>query len=89
MRSAGLVLALLIGTAVAAAVTVDGKRLFTAGKVKSAPAITFLWTTRFPLGGQLLIDSELLLSSHMHLEVETGWFAQVAAAHIMLSQQTW
>lgn len=51
MRSAALVFALLIGTAVAAVATVDGKRFFNGKNIASAPAITFLWTKRFPLGG--------------------------------------
>lgn len=50
MRSAAIVFALLIGTAVAAVATVDGKRFFNGKNIASAPAITFLWTKRFPLG---------------------------------------
>jgi xanthine/uracil permease len=50
MRSASIVFALLIGTAVAAIATVDGKRFFNGKNIASAPAFTFLWVKRFPLG---------------------------------------
>lgn len=50
MRSAALVIALLVGTGVAAVATVDGNRFFNGKNVQSAPAITFLWVKRFPLG---------------------------------------
>lgn len=50
MRSAAIVFALLIGTAVAAIATVDGKRFFNGNNMASAPAFTFLWVKRFPLG---------------------------------------
>jgi xanthine/uracil permease len=50
MRSAAIVFALVIGTAVSAIATVDGKRLFNGAGMTSAPAVTFLWVKRFPLG---------------------------------------
>ncbi|KAF8067194.1 uapA [Scenedesmus sp. PABB004] len=50
MRNASLVLALLIGIAVAAAVRVDGKRFLTGTIVRAAPPIVFLWVKTFPLG---------------------------------------
>jgi hypothetical protein len=50
MRSAAIVFALVIGTAVAAIATVDGKRLFNGNAIRNAPVITFLWVKTFPLG---------------------------------------
>lgn len=50
MRSAAIVFALVIGTAVSAIATVNGQRLFNGAAMKSAPAITFLWVKRFPIG---------------------------------------
>lgn len=50
MRNASLVLALLIGVIVSAIVKVDGKSFLTADLLNASPAITFLWTKRFPLG---------------------------------------
>lgn len=50
MRSAAIVFALVIGTAVAAIVKVDGARFFNSNAIRNAPAITFLWVKTFPLG---------------------------------------
>jgi xanthine/uracil permease len=50
MRSAAIVFSLVLGTAVSAAVVIDGKRMFTGAAMRSAPAITFLWVHRFPIG---------------------------------------
>lgn len=50
MRSAAIVFALVIGTAVAAIATHQGKRFFTGSAINAAPAITFLWVKTFPLG---------------------------------------
>lgn len=43
-------LALLIGLAVSAIVRVDGKSFITGDIIAQAPAVTFLWVKRFPLG---------------------------------------
>lgn len=51
MRNASLVLALFIGTAVAAAVKVNGKSFITGTILQQSPVITFLWVKTFPLGG--------------------------------------
>lgn len=50
MRNASVILALLLGYLVTACITFEGKKYVTTGKIDNAPAITFLWTTTFPLG---------------------------------------
>lgn len=66
MRSAALVLALLIGSAVAAGVRVDGKSFFNGKAIRSAPGITFLWVKRFPLGESQVCTGHQLPPATVH-----------------------
>eukprot|EP00878_Enallax_costatus_P046839 GHUV01057139.1.p1 GENE.GHUV01057139.1~~GHUV01057139.1.p1 ORF type:complete len:408 (+),score=89.00 GHUV01057139.1:139-1224(+) len=50
MRNASLVLSLVVGLIFSAVFTVDGKGFLTGEKIAAAPAFTFLWVKRFPLG---------------------------------------
>ncbi|KAG2500997.1 hypothetical protein HYH03_000819 [Edaphochlamys debaryana] len=50
MRNASVIIALLFGYFIAAVTNYDGNKYVTTGLIDSAPGITFLWTTTFPLG---------------------------------------
>ena len=49
MRNCSAIIGLLVGYFVAAVCNVDGNRSVTNKLFEEAPAITFLWTTTFPL----------------------------------------
>ncbi|KAG2500223.1 hypothetical protein HYH03_001801 [Edaphochlamys debaryana] len=50
MRNASVILALLFGYMIAACVSWEGKKYVITDKIDTAPVVTFLWTTTFPLG---------------------------------------
>lgn len=50
MRNCSVIIALLFGYFIAAVTRYNGKRYVTTGLIDKAPAITFLWTTTFPIG---------------------------------------
>lgn len=52
MRNASVALSLLLGYAISSGITYEGKKFVTTDSMASAPAVTFLWTTTFPLGTQ-------------------------------------